>query len=229
MFRKSPFIICVLLIVGIVATIPSRVQAQVSVAQRNSRSNEEVKQLLEEGRRLVSSGDFDGAIDVYQRAATIEPRNASIYSGIGFLQARQGKFREALTSYRRAISLNPNSSDFYEAVGFIHGNLGDMKAAKEAYRKSVQLNRRNLNAYLGLGVTQTRLGDYSSAMWAFEQAIGIDRNNGKVYEFMGASFKQRGKKQDASRILQKARDLYQRRNDADGVSRVENLLRELGG
>lgn len=201
-------------------------QAEVVVAQAR---NPELKQLFEEGRRLVDAGDYNGAIAIYQQAARLDPRNARIHSGMGYLYAQQGNFSLALTAYRRAIAIEPNNSDFYYAVGYIKGNMGDTNGAKEAYRRAIQINRGHVNAYLGLGVTQATLGDYEAAMWAYEQAINLDRNNARTYELMGSMFKQRRQSRQASNVLQKARDLYLRGNDQEGVDRVEAMLRDIGG
>nr|WP_228014298.1 tetratricopeptide repeat protein [Fortiea sp. LEGE XX443] len=208
-----------------VAAIPSIAQAQVFVAQAK---NPELKELFEEGRRQVDAGDYDGAIATYQRAASLDPKNAKVHSGMGYLYAQQGNYQAALVAYRRALGLDPNNSDFFYAVGYIKGNLGDTKGSRDAYRRAIQLNRSNINAYLGLGVTQARLGDYEAANWAYEQAIGIDRNNGQIYEFMASMFKQRRQTKQANTLLQKALSLYQRQNNADGVDRVEAMLRDLG-
>ena len=226
MYKRISIIVGVLLLGCCVTTIPSVAQAQVLVVQAK---NPELKQLLEDGRRLVNTGDYNGAIAVYQQATALDPKNAKIHSGIGYLYAQQGNFQAALASYRRAIAINPNNGDFYYAVAYIKGNLGDNAGAKEAYRRAIQLNRNNVNAYLGLGITQSRLGDYQSANWAFEQAINLDKNNAQTYEFMASMYKQRRQTKQASNLLQKARNLYQRRNDANGVDRVEAMLRELGG
>ncbi|HLO89461.1 MAG TPA: tetratricopeptide repeat protein [Nostocaceae cyanobacterium] len=225
MNKPASLLVTFLLLGSFIAT-PVVAQAEVLVAQT---TNSQLKQLLEEGRQQVDAGDYSGAIATYQRASALDPKNAKIHSGIGYLYAQQGQFSQALTAYRRAIALNPNNSDFYYAVGYIKGNLGDTKGAKEAYRRAIQLNRGNINAYLGLGVTQAALGDYESAMWAYEQAINLDRNNARTYELMGSMYKQRRQIKQASNLLQKARDLYRRGNDVESVDRVEAILRELGG
>ncbi|MGF1933060.1 MAG: tetratricopeptide repeat protein [Nostoc sp. ChiQUE02] len=226
MYKPTSFVFSVVLLGCFTFTIPSVAQAQVLVAQAK---NPELKQLLEEGRRLVDTGDYGGAIAVYQQAAKIDPKNAKIHSGIGYLYAQQGNYQAALTAYRRAIGINPNNSDFYYAVGYIKANLGDTAGAKEGYRRAIQLNRNNVNAYLGLAVTQSRMGDYTAATWAYQQAIELDKNNAQTYELMGSMYKQRRQTKQANSLLQKARDLYKRRNDLDGVERVETMLRQLGG
>ncbi|MEA5576105.1 tetratricopeptide repeat protein [Anabaena sp. UHCC 0451] len=226
-YKQTSFLVTVLLLGSFVTTTPAVAQStEVYVAQA---TNSRLKELLEEGRRLVDGGDYNGAIAVYQEAGRLAPRNARIHSGIGYLYAQQGNFQLALTAYRRAIALEPNNSDFYYAVGFIKGNMGDTNGAKEAYRRAIQLNRSNFNAYLGLGVTQATLGDYESATWAYEQAMNLNRNNPRTYELMGSMFKQRRQTQQASNVLRKALSLYRTANDPEGADRVEAMLREIGG
>ncbi|WP_414542591.1 tetratricopeptide repeat protein [Nostoc sp. CCY0012] len=226
MYKRISLIVGLLSLGFCTITIPSAVQAQVLMAQT---TNPELKRLFEEGKRLVEANDYNGAIAIYERAASIEPKNARVHSGIGYLHAQQGNFQPALAAYRRAIAIDGNNSDFYYAVGYVKGNLGDTNGAKEAYRRAIQLNRNNLNAYLGLGITQARMGDFTAANWAYEEAIKLDPNNAQTYEFMAAMYKQRQQTSRASDLLRQARNLYQRRNDYNGVNRVEGMLRELGG
>ena len=225
MYKRISLVIGVLFFGFSAVSIPSVAQAQVLMAQT---TNPELKRMFEEGKRLVAANDYNGAIAIYEQAARIEPKNAKIHSGIGYLQAQQGNFQPALASYRRAIAINPNNSDFHYAMGYIKANLGETNKAKDSYRRAIQLNRNNLNAYLGLGITQARLGDFTAANWAYEEAIKLDPNNAQTYEFMAAMYKQRRQTAQANKVLRKARDLYQRRNDSAGVNRIEGMLRELG-
>lgn len=226
MYKKTSLVLTVLLLGCLFTSTPVVVKADILVVQAN---NPELKNLIEEGKRLVDSKDYNGAIAVYQQAAKLDPKNERIHAGIGYLYTQQGNFTSALDAYRRAIAINPNNSDFYYAVGYLKSSTRDNKGAKEAYRRAIQLNRNNLNAYLGLGVAQTSLGDYQSALWAYEQAINLDKNNPRTYELIGSMFKQRRQTTQANKVLKKALDLYQRDNDPEGVARIQTMLKEIGG
>jgi tetratricopeptide (TPR) repeat protein len=225
MYKRTSFLLTALLLGCFVTSTPVVVKADVLVAQADS---SELKNLIEEGKRLVDARDYNGAIAVYQRAATLAPKNSRIHAGIGYLYTQQSDFTSALAAYRRAIAINPNNSEFYYAVGYIKSNTRDNKGAKEAYRRAIQLNRNNFNAYLGLGVAQTSLGDYEAAMWAYDQAINLDKNNPRIYELMGSMFKKRQQRTRANSVLRKALDLYRSGNDTEGANRVQTMLREIG-
>ena len=79
------------------------------IAQAN---NQELSRLLKEGRKLVDSGNFTGALALYQQAASLDSKNAKIFSGIGYLQARQGEFQAAADAYRQAVALDPKMLTF---------------------------------------------------------------------------------------------------------------------
>lgn len=226
MYKPISLVVSILCLGLSSVSIPSMAQAQILMAQTN---NSQVRRLFEEGQKLVRDQDYNGAIAVYQQAAQIEPRNARIHSGIGYLYAKQGKFQQALASYRRAIAIESNNSDFHYAIGYIKVNLGEIDQAKESYRRAVQLNRSNLNAYLGLGFTQARLGNFTAANWAYEEAIKLDPNNPQTYELMAKMYQQQRNTTRANQLLRTARNLYQRRNDSAGVNRVNGMLRDLGG
>ncbi|MBE9249288.1 tetratricopeptide repeat protein [Dolichospermum sp. LEGE 00240] len=226
MYRKTSVLLTALLLGCLFTNTPVVAKAEVLVAQVN---NPELKNLIDQGKRLVDAQDYHGAIAVYQQAAKLDPKNDRIFAGIGYLYTQQGNFTSALDAYRRAIAINPNNSDFYYAVGYLKSSTKDNKGAKEAYRRAIQLNRNNVNAYLGLGVAQTSLGDYQAAMWAYEQAINLDKNNPRTYELIGAMFKQRRQTTQANKVLRKALDLYQRGNDQEGVARIQTMLQEIGG
>jgi Flp pilus assembly protein TadD len=225
-YRQTPLLIKVFLVGSIAATMSFPAQAQVLLAQ--SQSSAQVKELLQQGRNLVQAGDYNRAIAVYQQAAELEPKNASIYSGIGYLYALQGNYSTALNFYRRATALNPNNSDYQYALGYVSGNLGDNARAKEAYRRAIQLNRSNVNAYVGLATILLRLGDYKSAQWAYDEAVKLAPKNPQVFELRGTMLKKQGKAKEAIAIFRKARDLYEQQGKYDSVSRIEATLRELG-
>jgi tetratricopeptide (TPR) repeat protein len=226
MDKKTSLLLTCVLLGCLFTSIPIVVKADILVVQAN---DSELKNLIEEGKRLVDSKDYNGAIAVYQQAAKLDPKNEKIHAGIGYLYTQQGNFTSALDAYRRAIAINPNNSDFYYAVGYLKSSTKDNKGAKEAYRRAIQLNRNNFNAYLGLGVSQASLGDYQSAMWAYEQAINLDKNNPRTYELIGSMFKQRRQTPQANKVLKKALDLYRRGNDTEGAERVQTMLQEIGG
>lgn len=226
MYRKASFLLAFLLFGSIATSNYNVALAQVSVA--GNRNNSELKQLLEEGRALVDARDYETAQDVYRRALVIQPKNASIHSGIGLMYLKQGNLRAALPAFRQAVKLNPNNGDFQFALGFVSQSLGDNATARQAYRRAIQINRRHFDAHLGLAQVMLRLGDKKSAIWAYEQAVKIDPKNPQAMEFKGTLLMQQGQSQQAISHFQQARSLYESQGKMESVTRVEGMLKQLG-
>jgi len=64
-----------------------------------------VKAILHEG-----AGEDDLAVDCYQRALLLEPRDIELHARLGLLQARMGHFSQATEALRNAIALGHKSA-----------------------------------------------------------------------------------------------------------------------
>ena len=136
MIVRKPISIVVSLVLLLGLSVPQLAEAQPA---RKLDGDEKVTELLKEGRKLVDAGNLPDAIVLYRQAAALDNKNPLIFSGIGFLQANQGKFREAIDAYQQAIALDPKNADFYYALGFSEANLGNNDAAVSAYRQATPL------------------------------------------------------------------------------------------
>jgi len=89
-----------LLAVVFTAVNPQIVLSTEILAQANPETQPNLNELLRKGRELVDSGQIAQAIALYQQAARLDGKNPRIYSGIGYLEARQGNFQAAAESYQ---------------------------------------------------------------------------------------------------------------------------------
>lgn len=116
----------------IAISTPQITQATEIVAQANPQANKQLNDLLEQGRKLVDSGDVENAISIYTQAVSLDPRNPKIYSGIAYLEALRGNFQVAAQYYQNALILEPNNADFQYGLGFTLANLQQYDAAAGA-------------------------------------------------------------------------------------------------
>lgn len=184
---KPNFFCCAFLVASFSIVLPTSVQAEQVIAQRNPQTQtnpkNEFKQLLEQGKKLVESGDYPKALEIYIKAARMQPKNGSAYSGVGILYVKQKNYSAALLAFRRAIELEPNNADYHHALGYLHGSLGNYQAARDSYQEAIRLNKKHVDAYLGLASVLTHLGDRKGAGQAYQQAEKIAPKSPRVAEF----------------------------------------------
>jgi Tfp pilus assembly protein PilF len=100
-------------------------------------------QLLAQGRTLVAAGNLDGATDVLETAAAVDPRNRGAFVLLAQIASTRDLPGKAIRLYREALLLEPND------LGALRGQ-GEALVAKGAVIKA----RENLTKIKTLCKTQ---------------------------------------------------------------------------
>ncbi len=205
--KQSLLVFSTLLVAGLAVAAPQIALSAETSVEVNPQKNSNLDALLRQGRELVDLGDYSKAIAIYQEAARLDRENPRIFSGIGYLEARQGNYQASVEFYQQAIDLEPNNADFQYALGYAMANLQNYPAAAAAYRRAAVLDRKNVNARIGLGVVLFQQKDYSGSFKAYQEAIALDPKSWQAYSSMGLVLIQQGNFASAVTVLQEAAEL----------------------
>jgi tetratricopeptide (TPR) repeat protein len=69
--------------------------------------------LMNYGLALMRNGNYDGALDCFQRALKLLPNYSYLYVNMGVLKSAMGKQDEAEQNYKQALLLNPGNPECY--------------------------------------------------------------------------------------------------------------------
>jgi tetratricopeptide (TPR) repeat protein len=122
----------------------------------------------------------DEAIHAFQKAASLEPRNAQALYNMGKAMIEQGKLEEATESFSRAISLKPDYAKAYNNMGAALQAQGQLNEAIEAYTKAVSINPDFYDAYYNLGNALREQGKLKEAIEAYNKTLAIKPDSAKV-------------------------------------------------
>nr|2AVP_A Chain A, synthetic consensus TPR protein [Methanothrix harundinacea 6Ac] len=61
------------------------------------------------GNAYYKQGDYDEAIEYYQKALELDPRSAEAWYNLGNAYYKQGDYDEAIEYYQKALELDPRS------------------------------------------------------------------------------------------------------------------------
>ncbi len=165
---------------------------------------DQLRDLLRQGRAMVEAKEYEAASKVYQQAARLDSENPRIFSGIGYLEAQQGNYNTAVWAYRRAIELDPNNGEFYYALGHTLAKLEEYSSATTAYYRATELTPDKLAAYLGLGTVLLRQDDRAGALVVYNKLLEIEPNHPEANATIGSLLVQRGNYPRAITYLNKA-------------------------
>jgi Flp pilus assembly protein TadD len=102
------------------------------------------------GKAAVERGDWKTAIELLDRAASREPRNANIQNYLGFANRNAGNWETAMNHYRSALSLDPNHRGANEYVGRAYLMRGNLALAEEHLGKLEKICGRGCSEYASL-------------------------------------------------------------------------------
>ena len=127
----------------------------------------------------VALGKNDDALQEFQKALDINPRDASALTGMARVYESTGKIAGAEANYERAIALRPDYWDGYRALGDFYDRQKRVQDSIAQYQEVIKLTPDNSSAYNDLGTEYLELSDSQSeaaAETAFQKSIQLAPN-----------------------------------------------------
>lgn len=110
----------------------------------------------EKGEVFEDNLKWDKAIEEYNKAKELDPKDSSYYYALGNIYTARTHFdfldkdyvELAVNNYNRAIRLNPHQGDYYLVLGNLYSNLGYREFALENFNKAISLDPQNRSYHL---------------------------------------------------------------------------------
>ena len=147
-------------------------------------------EILLSGRAAThtSAGEYQKALDIYQRILQINPEYTAARIGMGTTlnnwgsqHARNKDWEQALAHYQQALEYDPacrpalqNLGETLMRIGWEQGANGDMEGAIGTYQKLIAVAPDNAEVHNNLGVIHFKKREYSKAKTYFETALTLD-------------------------------------------------------
>ena len=162
------------------------------------------------GRVHNSTGQYEVAMEEFERALNLAPRDAGAIQGMAQTYQRLGRNQEAESMFRRGAALRPDSWEGYLRLGNFYYTLRRFPEAESQYRRVLELAPENAPAYINLGTVLTNENRYGEARTVLERAVSLNPTY-SAYNNLANVYYLEGRYADAATIYQKALRL----NNAD--------------
>jgi tetratricopeptide (TPR) repeat protein len=169
---------------------------------------------LQEGNLLISEDKFDEAIEAFNKAIEINPKDGYAISRKGFALVNLGRNEEALEAFNKAIEINPKDDYALSRKGLALVNLGRNEDALEAFNKALEINPKDGYAFSGKGLALVNLGRNEEAVDVFNKAIEINPKDGYALTSKGITLVNLGRYEEAVDVFNKAIEI----NPKDGYA-----------
>ncbi|MEM9619770.1 MAG: protein kinase [Pseudomonadota bacterium] len=181
--------------------------------------------LMLEGRARTykKQGNYESAINTFQKAIDAFPKEGIFYGGVGDLMARQGRYKEAEKAFRKSLELDSENVIAYANLAQAQHMQGNTRDAISTVQQGLRISP-DANLYNNLGTYLFFDGQYIKAASAFERTLELDGNSHKFLYWANLADAYRwapGKQADAiityRRAMQLLEQEIERRPDHPGL------------
>jgi tetratricopeptide (TPR) repeat protein len=161
------------------------------------------------GRMHDSAGKHDLALEEFQHALALDPRNAPALAGRARAYESAGRLADAEAAYRKAVDLQPNDWDGHNNLAMFLGRHNKYGEAIAEYKAALQLAPDNAQVLFNLGGTYIDSGDtklFPEAEASLKRSLAINPSF-PAYANLGALYDREGKYQEAAEETRKALDM----------------------
>ena len=117
--------------------------------------------------------DYAGAIEQFQRLATLRPHDEKPFINLGAVYNRMKQYDEAVTALRKAVQKSSQSSEAFYNLGIAYRNLDQLSMAVTAYREAIRLDPDSPEAHVNLANVYIEMRNFGQAASHFREALQL--------------------------------------------------------
>ncbi|HET7147008.1 MAG TPA: tetratricopeptide repeat protein [Candidatus Nitrosopolaris sp.] len=140
------------------------------VASRKEASDEYVKY----GEDMANSNNLEKAIECFDKAIGINPKNDFAWGDRGLILDKQGKTEEALASFSKAIEIDPKNAITWHNKGLSLIRSNRVKEAIECFDTAIECRENYAKAWYNKGRALSMLGELKRSQDCFDKARKLD-------------------------------------------------------
>ncbi|HET8819675.1 MAG TPA: tetratricopeptide repeat protein [Xanthomonadaceae bacterium] len=144
------------------------------------------------------------ALEYFERARRLMPRDGNIHYAIGYQHYLSGRYPQAIASFRQAVEMRPDDARAWNALGGALLADSQPDQAATAFERSIELSP-SLGALSNLGTLQYNAGRYAQAAALYRRAAKLDPDNAIIWGNLGDALSaQPGKAGEAGEAYRRA-------------------------
>jgi len=151
----------------------------------------------DKGFKHYMNGEYEKALNEYNKAIEIWPNLAVAYDNRGCLYAAIKRYDEAIADFNQEARIEPNKYSAYYNRGLVCTNLQKFSKAISDFTTCVHLDPRKYSGYYNRGCAYYQMGELDKAKSDFTKAIEIDPKSSEAYNNRGTVYQDLGQNKKA--------------------------------
>jgi tetratricopeptide (TPR) repeat protein len=159
------------------------------------------------GNSYLNRGDYDRAIDDFDKAIGLKPDDDISYFNRGIAFRERNEYDRAIEDFNKVVSLRPDAPDSYFGRGNVYHSNQNYDRAIEDFTKAISLKSNYAEAYTNRGFAYYGKNEYAKAIADFDKAIGLKSDWWPAYNNRGLVYMSKGDYNQAITDYEKAMSL----------------------
>jgi tetratricopeptide (TPR) repeat protein len=161
---------------------------------------------IAEGNQLANKKQYAEAIEQYQKALKVNPKNNRATLLISLCYAQSGDLEKGLSYAQRAAKNDPSYISFYN-LGLIYSAREESDKALGAFDQALALNPKSFNAEYQKGLVYSNLKKYDQAIPFYQKALTLNPSLDKARLALFGAFLELGDRNSASVQIEEFRKM----------------------
>ncbi len=119
----------------------------------------------------ASGTEFDRAVELFKRAASLDPADLESYLNLALLYAKVKRYADAEQTLGRALAVNPTSPSAHLYLGKVAVAQKHWSDAEKHFERTVELAPFSEAAYIALGDLYVQQGDRDRAVAVYKRLL----------------------------------------------------------
>ncbi len=141
---------------------------------------------LRAGMANERTGNYPGAVKIYQRGLEVEPENVELLNAMGFALFQQGKSEDAIVALEKALEVDPEHAKSHNNMALASIDIGELELAEAHYRESLSIEPHPA-IYNDLGFVLERQGLSFEAIDMYRKSLEMDPESASAHYNLAAS------------------------------------------
>jgi tetratricopeptide (TPR) repeat protein len=164
--------------------------------------------LVHAGWRMMEVRRFSYAADLFGRALSISPHNASALGALASANAELGKFAAAEQAAKAGVAANPGSAWNHYVLGWVLSAAGKNRRAIKSLNTAVSMEPLTHRFWAERAFCWYRLADYVGAREDAEEAVRLAPESPDALNILGLALFYSGVRNKGLQTLRRCRELH---------------------
>ncbi|GAC1377968.1 MAG: hypothetical protein NVS4B7_00060 [Ktedonobacteraceae bacterium] len=144
-----------------------------------------VREKCLEGDEFRKQQRYSQALQAYEEALRMDPRNFYAWNGKGTTLYNQGNYKKALECYQRATEIDPGNAIVWVSAGLVLNRLQRYQQALVHFERALAIDQQYVTAWNGKADAQLDMNMSEEAHASYQQALVYDPNSFQSWNGLG--------------------------------------------